>query len=157
VASVGPVDKATLAAQTSQAVADAAFAAPKGVLPAPVKGLLGYGVVRVDDIVVKPARTLDQAKGEIAAALLADKRKAALASVTSKIDDSFSKGGALSDAAKELGVNLVPPRRSTPMAASLATPRRRLRPSWPRPFRPPSPWSANMRPSSPSWSRARSS
>jgi peptidyl-prolyl cis-trans isomerase D len=107
VASVGPVDKATLAAQTSQAVADAAFAAPKGVLPAPVKGLLGYGVVRVDEIVVKPARTLDQAKGEIAAALLADKRKAALASVTSKIDDSFSKGGALSDAAKELGVNLV--------------------------------------------------
>jgi peptidyl-prolyl cis-trans isomerase D len=109
VASVGPVDKATLAAQTSQAVADAAFAAPKGVLPAPVKGLLGYGVVRVDDIVVKPARTLDQAKGEIAAALLADKRKAALASVTSKIDDSFSKGGALSDAAKELGVNLFHP------------------------------------------------
>lgn len=107
VASVGPVDKATLATQTSQAVADAAFAAPKGVLPAPVKGLLGYGVVRVDDIIVKPARSLDQAKGEIAAALLADKRKAALASVTSKIDDSFSKGGALSDAAKELGVNLV--------------------------------------------------
>ncbi|WP_206241019.1 peptidylprolyl isomerase [Novosphingobium terrae] len=107
VGSLGPVAKPALAAQTSQAIADAAFAAKKGVLPAPVKGILGYAVVRVDDIIVKPARTLDQAKGEIAEALLADKRKAALASVTTRIEDSFGKGGALSDAAKELGVTLT--------------------------------------------------
>ncbi len=107
VAAVGPVTKPALAAQTSQAAADAAFAAPKGLVPAPVKGLLGYGVLRVDEIVIKPARSLDQAKGEIAAALMADKRKAALANVTAKIDDSFGKGGSLSDAAKELGVTLT--------------------------------------------------
>jgi peptidyl-prolyl cis-trans isomerase D len=101
---IGPVNKAALAAQASSTVADAAFAAKKGQYTAPIKSLLGYALVRVDDVIVKPARSLDQAKGEITAALLADKRKAALAAVTTKIEDSFDKGGALTDAAKDLGV-----------------------------------------------------
>lgn len=106
VSSMGPVAKAALAAQTSSAIADAAFAAPKGKVSAPIKGMLGYAVVRVDDIINKPARSLDQARGEIATALMADKRKAALATVTTKLEDSFDKGGALTDAAKEMGVNI---------------------------------------------------
>ena len=106
VSTVGPVDKAALASQTSAAVADAAFAAKKGEVSAPIKSLLGYGLVRVDEVVNKPARSLEQAKGEITTALLADKRKAALAAVTSKIESNFDKGGALADAAKDLGVNL---------------------------------------------------
>ncbi|MDE1915589.1 MAG: SurA N-terminal domain-containing protein [Sphingomonadales bacterium] len=107
VSAIGPVTKVALAAQASSAVADAAFAAKKGQYTAPIKSLLGYALVHVDDVVLKPARSLDQVKGEIAAALMADKRKAALASVTSKIEDSFDKGGALSDAAKEMGVTPV--------------------------------------------------
>jgi peptidyl-prolyl cis-trans isomerase D len=106
VSTVGPVTKAALSSQTSSAVADAAFTAPKGKVSAPIKGMLGYTLVRVDDIINKPAQSLDQAKGEITAALLADKRKAALTAVTTKLEDSFDKGGALSDAAKELGVTL---------------------------------------------------
>lgn len=114
VSTVGPVTKATLATQTSAAVADAAFAAKKGEIAPPIKSMLGYALVRVDDVIVKPARSLDQAKSEIAAALLADKRKAALASVTAKLEDSFDKGGALSDAAKELGVT---PQETAPLLA----------------------------------------
>jgi peptidyl-prolyl cis-trans isomerase D len=83
--------------------------------------MLGYTLVRVDDIINKPAQSLDQAKGEIAAALLADKRKAALAAVTTKLEDSFDKGGALSDAAKELGVTLQETGRCWPMAACSAS------------------------------------
>jgi peptidyl-prolyl cis-trans isomerase D len=114
VASIGPVVKTALASQTSSAIADVAFAAPKGKVSAPIKGMLGYALVRVDEITDKPARSLDQAKGEITAALLADKRKAAIAAVTTKIEASFDKGGALSDAAKELGVT---PLETAPLLA----------------------------------------
>ena len=107
VAAIGPITHDALATQSSAAVADAAFAATKGTLAAPAKGSLGWALVRVDGIDVKAARSLDQAKGEIAAALGTEKRRAALAALTGKIDEQFGKGGALSDAAKDLGVTLT--------------------------------------------------
>ena len=107
VAVLGPITHDALATQSSAAVADAAFAAAKGTLAAPAKGSLGWALVRVDAIDAKAARSLEQAKGEIAAALINEKRKAALAALTGKIDEQFGKGGALSDAAKDLGITLT--------------------------------------------------
>jgi peptidyl-prolyl cis-trans isomerase D len=106
VASLGSVSKADLATKSGAAVAEAAFAAKAGATTAPAKSTLGWAIARVDAIDSKPARSLDSVKGEIAAALLADKRKAALAALTQKIDDRFGKGGAISDAAKELGLSV---------------------------------------------------
>ena len=96
-----------LAAQTSAQVADAAFAAKKGVISSPVSTALGFALLRVDAIEDKPARSLAQAHGEIAAALAIEKRRAALADATARIEDGFDKGGALSDAAKDLGLTLT--------------------------------------------------
>lgn len=107
VASLGAVSKADLAIKSGAGVADAAYAAKAGATIGPVKGQLGWALVRVDAIDVKPARTLEQAKGEIAAALTEEKRKQALAALTDKINDDFSKGGALSDTAKELGLTMA--------------------------------------------------
>ncbi|MDE2403952.1 MAG: SurA N-terminal domain-containing protein [Sphingomonadales bacterium] len=105
-ASVGPVARPAYAEQTSAAVADAAFAAPKGKLVGPVKAALGWQLVRVDAIETRAARSLDQVKGELAAQITTEKRRKALADLAARIEDEFDKSGALSDAAKELGVTL---------------------------------------------------
>ncbi|HZV10891.1 MAG TPA: peptidyl-prolyl cis-trans isomerase, partial [Novosphingobium sp.] len=105
-APLGPLSHDALAQQTSGAIADAVFAAKKGALVGPVKGALGYALIRVDEVVTKPARTLDQAHGEIAAQLASEKRKAAIGALTARIDDNLGHGGALSDAAKDLGLTL---------------------------------------------------
>jgi len=107
VASLGAVSKADLTIKSSAAVAEAAYAAKAGAIAGPVKGALGWALVRVDAVDAKPARTLEQVKGEITAALTEEKRKAALAALTEKVNDDFGKGGALSDTAKELGLTMA--------------------------------------------------
>jgi peptidyl-prolyl cis-trans isomerase D len=99
-----------LADQTSTDVAAAAFAGKRGALVGPVKGPLGWHLLRIDTITDKPARSLAQAKAEIAAKLTADKHRAALADITAKLDDRLGQGYALTDAAKDLGL----PLQSTP-------------------------------------------
>ena len=107
VAPLGLVTKADLATKSGAAVAEAAFAAKAGATAGPAKGVLGWALIRVDAVDTKPARSLDQAKAEITATLTADKRKAALAALTEKLTDQFDKGGALTDAAKDLGLTLT--------------------------------------------------
>ncbi|HWU04656.1 MAG TPA: peptidyl-prolyl cis-trans isomerase, partial [Novosphingobium sp.] len=104
---IGPIAKEALASQGSPALADAAFAAKQGAIVGPVKTLIGWAVVRVDAVEVHAARSLDQAKGEIAAQIATEKRRAALSALTGKIDERFGKGGALSDEAKDLGLTIT--------------------------------------------------
>ena len=106
-AKLAPLTRDALAAQTSPEAAAAVFSASHGAIVGPVKSALGWYVLRVDAVNAKPARSLAAAHGEIAAALGAKMRQSALADLTAKIDDGFGKGGALSDAAKQLGVSLT--------------------------------------------------
>lgn len=105
-AAIGPLDRAGYAAQSSSAAADAVFAAERGKLVGPVKGSLGWLLVRVDAVEAHPARSLDEVRSQIAATLLAERRKAALTDLATRIEDQFDKSGALADAAKDLGVTL---------------------------------------------------
>jgi peptidyl-prolyl cis-trans isomerase D len=106
-ASLGSLSRDALAAQTSPDAAAAAFAAKPGATVGPVKTALGFALLRVDGLDNKPARSLAQAHAEIAAALAVEKRRAALADMTARIEDQFDKGGALTDSAKELGLTLT--------------------------------------------------
>lgn len=114
VAPLGPLSKAQLASQASPTVADAAFAAAKGTLAGPVRGPLGWIVLRVDAIEAKPGKTLDQARAEIAADLSAQKKRAALSDFSAKIEDEFDNGGSLADVAKELSLTI---KESAPLTA----------------------------------------
>jgi peptidyl-prolyl cis-trans isomerase D len=96
-----------LAGEASQAVADAVFAAAQGKLAAPAKGALGWYVIRLDAVIQNPGKTLDQARGEIVAALSAEKRRAALADLSANLEDQFDSGTGLADAAKGLGLTLT--------------------------------------------------
>ena len=93
--------------QSSTAVANAAWAAAKGAMAAPARGTLGWHVVRIDAVNQRPARSLDQVRGEIAQALLVDKRRAAFTEMLERIEGEFDEGGSLADIAKELGLTIA--------------------------------------------------
>ena len=105
-AAIGPVTRQELAGQASQAVAEAAFAAPRGAVAAPARAGLGWYVLRVDSIEVRPARSLDQVRGELAAAISADKRRTALSEMTARIEEEFDNGGNLAEAASDMGLTI---------------------------------------------------
>ena len=109
-AALPPLTRDALSAQANEAVAAAAFAAPKGKVAGPVRGLLGWTLLRVDAVETTAGKTLDQAKPEIAAALLEAKKRAALSDFSAKVEESFDKGGSLGDVVKELSLEV----KSTP-------------------------------------------
>ncbi|MFT4026375.1 MAG: SurA N-terminal domain-containing protein [Novosphingobium sp.] len=96
--------KAALVTQASQAVADAAYGAKAGTVVGPARSGLGWHLLRVDAIDNKPARSLEQVRGEITAALAEQKQRAALSDFSARIEEEFDNGSALSDVAKELAV-----------------------------------------------------
>lgn len=96
-----------LARQTSQAVADAAFAVPQGALAVPVKSGIGWHVAKIDSIVRNPGMTLDQARPEIARALSLEKRRAALSDIAAKAEQQVDDGTGLTDIAKALGLTVT--------------------------------------------------
>ena len=99
--------RAALAQQTSPALADAVFAGAKGGVVGPARGALGWTVAHIDAVTTVPAKSLDLARGEITAALVAEQRRKALADTTARIEDTFDKGGSLADAAKSVGLTLT--------------------------------------------------
>ena len=103
---VNAVTRQAYAGQTSAAVAQAVFGAPRGAIAAPARGGLGWYVVRVDAVTATPARSLDQARGEIATALRAEKRTRALSELAGEVEQQIDEGNALSDIAKSLKVDL---------------------------------------------------
>ncbi|MGX7895171.1 SurA N-terminal domain-containing protein [Tsuneonella sp. HG222] len=104
---VGPVSKSQLAGQTSQAVADAAFAAAQGAVATPTRGNLGWYVLRVDAVTRVPARTLAQARSEISTALAAEQRRAAFIDMATRVEEEFEAGSSLDDVAAEMKLELV--------------------------------------------------
>lgn len=105
-ASVGPVSKSELSGQASAAVGQAAFAAARGQVSAPARGGLGFYLLRVDAVENTAGRTLDQARAEIAATLVNEKRETALADLSARIEDEFDNGASLADVAAEVGVKI---------------------------------------------------
>jgi peptidyl-prolyl cis-trans isomerase D len=111
VAAIGPVTREQLAAQTSAAVAQAAFAANEGTVAAPARSGLGWHVVRVDQVERTAGRTLAQAREEIAATLREDNRRRAIAELSASIEERLDDGESLADIAREIGaqVQTTPP------------------------------------------------
>ena len=99
-----------LTRQFSQGVADAVFAAGANKIAAPAKSALGWHVIRVDEIANRPARTLDQVRGELKQTLAAEKQRAAVSEALEKIESEIDGGTGLADVAKRLGVEV----KSTP-------------------------------------------
>lgn len=104
------LSKVALAAKTSPALADAVFAAGQGATVGPVRGGLGYVVATVDSIRQVPGRTIDQARGEIAAALTKQKTADALNALHDAIDDKLAGSATFDEivADQKLGAQTTP-------------------------------------------------
>lgn len=111
---IAAITKEAYLTQSSAAVADAVFSASQGSNVGPLKGGLGWHIVHIDGITRNSGKTLDQARDEIVALLSADKKRAAFADFSARIEEEFDGGGSLSDVAKELGVTL---KDSSPLTA----------------------------------------
>ncbi len=96
-----------LASDSSRAFADTAFATTAGKVTAPAKGALGWVVARVDAIAKKAGKTIDQARPEILAALTAEKRKAGLTDLATRIGEKVESGTSLPDVAKAMGLTVL--------------------------------------------------
>lgn len=104
---VAAVDRQAYTGQSSAAVAQAVFAAPRGTIAAPARGGLGWFVVRVDSVTSTPARSIDQVRGEIVTALRAEKRTRALSELAGDVEQQIDEGNSLSDIAQSLKVQLA--------------------------------------------------
>ena len=105
--SVGPQSRAQFGGLAGDAVANAAFAAPAGAIVGPVRSDLGWHVIRIDAIEGKPPVPLAAARGEIVAALTADKSKEALANLVASVEDKISGGASLPEAAAAAKLTLI--------------------------------------------------
>ncbi|KPL67552.1 peptidylprolyl isomerase [Erythrobacter sp. SG61-1L] len=106
VAQVGPFTQAEYSAQTSSAVAQAAFGAQNGQLAPTTRGGLGFYIIRVDGIERTPGRTIDQVRAEIRTALLAEKHRQAIADLSAGVEEEFDGGSSLAEVAKTLQVQV---------------------------------------------------
>ena len=107
VATLDGMTREKLAGQSTSALAAATFTAARGTTIGPQRTPLGWHLMRVDAITGKPARALEQVRGELVTALTEEKRRKALSDFTAEIEDEFDNGGSLGDVAKELGVALT--------------------------------------------------
>ncbi|MEC3948975.1 peptidylprolyl isomerase [Sphingobium sp. HWE2-09] len=95
-----------LAATTGKVAADAVFSGKQGDLIGPVRGSLGWLLLRVSGTKETPARTLDAARTEIVAALRVQKEKQLLSDFTGKIEDAIGNGDSFDEVVKDNGLKL---------------------------------------------------
>ena len=106
VANLGSLEKAAFALQSTSDAANAVFTAPTGKIAGPFKSPLGWLLVRVDGLDGNPGKSLEQAKPELVKELAEEKRRAAIAEFSAKIEDDLVNGATLPDIAKELGLQV---------------------------------------------------
>ena len=98
---------ASLGAQTREAytgiagdkAAAAVFSAASGSVVGPIQSEFGWVVVKVESIKSEGGKTLEQARSEIAAKLLADKRKGAIEDLVDKVQSAVDDGNNFAEAA----------------------------------------------------------
>ena len=103
---VGPVDQSDYAGASSEAVASAVFAAPRGSIAAPARSPLGWHLVRVENVDRTAARSLAQVSSRIREQLLVEKRNEALADLSARVEEQIDSGAALSEVADELDIQI---------------------------------------------------
>ena len=96
----------SLTASSSAAVANAGFTAKQGELVGPLRGSLGWVLLRVSNVKTVPARPLAAVREEIAATLRSQKQKRLLSEFTGKVEDQIADGGSFEEVVKDNGLKL---------------------------------------------------
>lgn len=107
---LGPQTRAQFVGAANEAIANTAFSAAKGAVVGPIRSDLGWHVVKIEDIRGASGRTLEQARGEIAALLNTNKRKDALTDLVTRVDEQIAGGASFAETvgAAKLPVTTTP-------------------------------------------------
>ncbi|AWW74831.1 peptidylprolyl isomerase [Erythrobacter sp. KY5] len=100
-------DRESMAASTSFALAEAAFAADEGDVIAPQRSQLGWYVARVDDVENTPARSLADVRSDIVAQIRSEAVASQLIELSSQIEELVDTGTSLTDAATQFGLEVT--------------------------------------------------
>ena len=98
---------AAFTAATSDTIAKAAFAAKRGEIVGPLQTGLGWIVVRVEDVIAKPARTLADATPEIREELAKNKANEAIVDYYNQIQDAVNSGASIEEIAADRKLKLA--------------------------------------------------
>ena len=109
------VEKKAFGSQSSDALANAVFAAKQGAIVGPIRSPFGWHIVQVTAINQLGGKTLTQARPEIAAALGAQKAADAFADLLAEIEEAVSDGQTFDDIVKSRGLSVV---KTPPLTAS---------------------------------------
>ncbi|MEM7664423.1 MAG: SurA N-terminal domain-containing protein [Pseudomonadota bacterium] len=101
------VTRESLAASASPAVAEAVFNAERGDVADPARTALGFTIARVDAITRIPARSLAEATAELTQQIETEKRAAALADLSARIEEEVDSGTALVEVADAYGLDVT--------------------------------------------------
>jgi peptidyl-prolyl cis-trans isomerase D len=104
---------------SSAAVANAVFGAAKGTTVGPVKGPIGWHVVKVEDVKVTGARPIEAVRGEIAQAIEQRKTQEAMADMAARIETAIADGSSFDEVVAKEKLNVV---QSQPVTAQGAVP-----------------------------------
>lgn len=96
----------SLTTTTSAAIANAGFTAKQGELVGPIRGPLGWILLRVSNVKTVPARPLSAVRDEIATTLRSQKQKRLLSEFTGKVEDQIADGGSFEEVVKDNGLKL---------------------------------------------------
>ncbi|HEU0311309.1 MAG TPA: peptidyl-prolyl cis-trans isomerase [Sphingomicrobium sp.] len=120
---LGSQTQAQFSGVANDAVANAAFAAAKGAIVGPIRSDLGWHVIKIEDVRGASGRTLEQARGEIAAELTASKRKEALTDLVTRVEDQILDGASFNEvvAAARIPVTTTPAINSAGIARANAS------------------------------------
>ncbi|MEN8676329.1 MAG: SurA N-terminal domain-containing protein, partial [Alteriqipengyuania sp.] len=103
---IGPIVKEDYAQSANAAVANAVFGADEGDVAEIARSPLGFHVVRIDDVTAIPARSLQEARPEIAEALRNEKQRRALNELASEIENRVSGGESFREVAEALDLEV---------------------------------------------------
>ena len=87
------------------------FGGDEGALVGPVRGELGWYVLRVDDVTQVSGQTVDRRAPTIREKLQEERRALALNELTARLENEFRDGRSLSEAPRSLALKSRPPRR----------------------------------------------
>jgi len=105
--SLGPQTRAEFTDIAGEKVAAAAFSAKAGTVVGPIKSDLGWHVVKIESAQTQQGKSLAQARDEIAAQILSEKRKSALADIVDKVQDAVDAGANFDEAARTANLTVT--------------------------------------------------
>ncbi|HMC91986.1 MAG TPA: SurA N-terminal domain-containing protein [Allosphingosinicella sp.] len=104
---LGAKTKAEVAKLSSDAVANAVFAAQKGAVVGPIRDPLGWHIVKVDDVKAVAGKPLAAVRGEIASRLEAQKGQALLSELAARIESKVSEGASFDQVVRDEKLAIV--------------------------------------------------